>query len=121
MLEFVVFVATVIVSALLAALLVMSAAMKLRHQESFVAGYIRLGVPEDKLNYLALVLIAGAAGLLLGLTVAPIGVAAAVGVILYFVAAIGFHIRANDTKNVPMPAVFLVLGIIALVLRLATL
>lgn len=112
------FVAT---SILLATLLVFSAVRKLTHQERFVHGYIRVGVPEDKLDYLAIILLAGAAGLLLGLFWAPIGVAAAIGVILYFIVAIAFHIRADDAEHLTTPLVIAAIAAAALVLRLATL
>ncbi|MQA07225.1 MAG: DoxX family protein [Pseudonocardiaceae bacterium] len=114
------FVATVIVSALLAALLVFSAGLKFSHREQIVQGYARVGVPEGRLNYLAVVLLAGAAGLIVGLVWTPIGIAAAIGVICYFIGAVGFHIRAHDTKNLPTPVVFAVLATAALVLRIAT-
>ncbi len=38
-------------------------------------------MPEDKLDYLAVILLAGAAGLVLGLVWAPLGVAAGIGVV----------------------------------------
>lgn len=115
------FIATIVVSVILAALLAMAASMKLRRNEELVQNYIRLGVPVDKLNYLAFVLLAGAAGLLLGLVWGTIGVAAAIGVVLYFLGAIGVHLRAKDTKGLGAPATYLVLGIVALTLRVATL
>jgi hypothetical protein len=111
----------VAISVLLAALLVYSAGSKLSHQERFVQGYIRVGVPEDKLDYLAVILLAGAAGLLLGLVWAPIGVAAAVGVTLYFLVAIAFHIRAHDGEHVPTPLAIAALAAAAAALRLGTL
>ena len=80
-----------------------------------------MGVPEDRLNYLAAILLAGAAGLILGLFWAPIGVAAAIGVIIYFSTAVAFHLRADDARNLPTPLTLLVLGIAALALQLATL
>jgi hypothetical protein len=111
--------ATAIVSALLATLMAYSAARKLSHRPRFIEGYLRVGVPEDKLNYLAAVLLAGAAGLILGLLWAPIGVAAAIGVVLYFSLAVVAHIRADDARNLPTPLTFLALGTAALVLQLA--
>lgn len=114
-------VATTIVSALLAALLAAAAVRTLTHEEGVVASYARAGVPEDKLNLLAAVLLAGAAGLLLGLLWAPIGVAAAMGVVCYFVAAITFHIRAGDARNLPTPLAFEAIAVVALALRLAML
>jgi hypothetical protein len=114
-------VAAAIVSVLLAALMTVAAIRKLSHRESVVQSYLRAGVPEDKLDYLALVLLGGAAGLLLGLLWRPIGVAAAVGVVCYFVVAVAFHIRADDTKNLPTPIALEAIAIGVLVLRLATL
>jgi DoxX-like family len=114
-------VASAIVSVLLAALLTFAAARKLSHRESVVQTYVRVGVPEDKLDYLAMILLAGAAGLLLGLLWAPIGVAAAIGVICYFIIAVAFHVRAHDEKNLPTPLVITLIAVAALALRLATL
>lgn len=116
-----VFTATVIVSVVLAGVLTLSAVRKLSHRAEVVSTYVRVGVPEDKLNHLAVILLAGAVGLLAGLAWAPVGVAAAIGLIVYFVAAVGFHIRARDIRNAPTPAVLAVIAVAALVLRLATL
>jgi hypothetical protein len=113
--------ATVVVSVLLAALLGFAAVRKLSHKPEVVEGYLRVGVPEDRLNQLAFILLAGAAGLILGLAWAPIGIAAAIGVIVYFLVAIGFHIRARDTSHLPTPVAIAIIAVAALVLRLATL
>jgi hypothetical protein len=67
------------------------------------------------------VLIAGAASLLAGLVWAPLGVAAAIGVVVYFVVAVSAHVRANDLRNVGTPLAILVLAGCVLLLRLATL
>lgn len=113
------FVATVIVASVLAAALTASAAMKLSHSPKVVEFYGSVGVPEDKLNYLAALLLAGAGGLVAGLFWPPIGVAAAACLILYFAGAIGFHLRARDLKGLPNPSLLLLAAIAALVLRLA--
>lgn len=105
-------------SVLLAALLSVAAIRKLTHTEEVVRSYRRAGVPEDKLSYLAVVLLAGAAGLIVGLFWTPIGVAAAAGLIAYFLIAIGFHVRANDLRRAGTPLAFAVLAAAALVLRL---
>lgn len=114
------FVTAAVVSTLLAALLAMAAIRKLSHRPAVVQSYLRVGVPEERLNQLAVILLAGAAGVLLGLWWAPLGVAAAAGVICYFIAAIGFHLRAGDTRHLPTPFAFAVLAVAALLLRLAT-
>ena len=113
------FVVTVIVSILLAAGLLGSAAAKLTKSPKVVEQLTGLSVPAGWLPLLALAEIAGAVGLVVGLKVAGLGVAAAIGVIAYFVGAVTTHVRAKD-KNLAAPAMFGVLAIVALVLRLAT-
>ena len=115
------FAAAAVVSVLLAALLAFAAVRKLGHRPEVVAGYARVGVPEDRLDQLAYILLAGAAGLLAGLAWAPLGVVAAAGVVAYFVLAVAAHLRADDTAHLLTPVVILALGVAALVLRLATL
>jgi hypothetical protein len=115
------FAATVVISALLAVLLAFSAARKLSHHPQVVQTYVRVGVPEDKLDYLAIILLAGAAGLILGLFWAPIGVAAAIGLVCYFLVAVAFHIRADDVEHLPTPVVIALIAAASLALRLATL
>ncbi len=114
------FVATAIVTVLLAFPMIYAAVRKLSHQEQVVASYRRAGVPESWLNYLAIVLIAGAGGLVAGLAWAPIGIAAAIGTIGYFLGAVAFHIRSGDARNLPTPIAMTVLAIAVLALRLAT-
>ena len=75
------------------ALLAASAVMKLTHRRSVVESYTRAGVPEDKFNALAVLLLVGATGLVAGIFVRPIGLAAGVGVVMYFLAAIIAHVR----------------------------
>ena len=114
------FIATVIVSALLAAALLFSARGKLTKDPTTVKMLTALGVREDQLWLLASVEIAGAAGLLIGLFWWPLGVAAAAGVVLYFVLAVGAHVRASDVKNAPPAVVLGLIAVAALVLRLAS-
>jgi uncharacterized membrane protein YphA (DoxX/SURF4 family) len=115
------YVATVIVSVLLAALLARSAVQKLSHQEQVVQSYRRAGVPEDRLDHLAVLLLAGAAGLLLGLLWALFGVVAAAALVCYFAVAAAFHIRAGDARRLPTPLAMAAIAATALALRLATL
>jgi hypothetical protein len=114
------FLATAVVSVLLAALLAFSAMRKLTHDAQVVASYVRVGVSEHRLNLLAAILLAGALGLIAGLAWAPLGVAAAIGVVCYFVIAIVFHVRADDVGRLPTPLTYAVLGVLALVLRVLT-
>ena len=61
-----------------------------------------------------------ALGLLVGIRVPLIGIAAAVGLVLFFVGAIITHLRARD-YSFGLAAVFLLLAVAALVLRVASL
>jgi hypothetical protein len=105
-----------VIPVLLAALLVFAAARKLSHRPEVVATYTRVGVPEDRLDLLAWLLIAGAAGLLAGLAWHPIGVAAGIGLVVYFLLAIAAHVRANDARNLLAPVVMELLAVASLVL-----
>jgi uncharacterized membrane protein YphA (DoxX/SURF4 family) len=116
-----VFIALVITTALLALIAVNSAVMKLRKNEQVVAiigGTV--GVPARFFPVLAALEIAGAIGIVAGLWLEPVGIAAAAGLTAYFIGAVGGHLRVRDTKNLTMPLPPLVLSIAVLVLRIVT-
>ncbi|GAA4447178.1 hypothetical protein GCM10023170_028250 [Phytohabitans houttuyneae] len=98
-------IATAAVTLPLTALLPVTALGKLGHRPDVVATYTRVGVPEDRLN-----LLAGAAGLVVGLFLTPVGIAAAAALVVYFALAIAAHLRARDAANTPMPALYLLLA-----------
>lgn len=82
-----------------------------------VANSAELGVPASWLPGLAALKGAGAAGLLLGLLGVPlIGIAAAAGLVLFYVGAVTFHVRARVFHNIAFPGSFLALAIASLVL-----
>jgi hypothetical protein len=110
------FLATAIVSALLAAVLLVSARGKLVHDPAQLKTMARVGFPEDKLWMLAGAETAGAAGLVIGLFWWPLGIAAAAGVVAYFIGATGSHLRVRDWQITP-PAALLGVAAAALVLR----
>ncbi|GAA4050278.1 DoxX family protein [Nonomuraea soli] len=112
--------ALVVVSVILAGLLVYSAARKLSHREDVVRTYARVEVAESRLNLLAALLLAGAAGLVGGLAWAPLGLAAAITLACYFLVAVLFHVRARDLRNLPTPLVHLALAITVVVLTWTT-
>ena len=103
-----------IVSILLAALLVYAAVRKLSHRPAVVATYTRVGVPEERLDQLAWILLAGAVGLIAGLFWPPIGVAAGAGLVVYFLLAIAAHLRAGDARNLPTPVAMELLAVASL-------
>ena len=115
------FIALVVVTVLLAVICLNSAVMKLRENEQVVAiigGTI--GVPARYFPVLAALEIAGVVGIVLGLWVVPLGVAAALGLVGYFVGAVAGHLRVRDTKNLAMPLPPLASSIAVLVLRSIT-
>ncbi len=114
------FTATVAVSVLLALALTGSAAGKLTRSPAVVTSLTGVGVPLDRFWVLAVLEIAGALGLVVGLWWAPLGIAAAIGIVLYFLGAVGAHVRAHDLGGVGPAAGLLVAAAAALVLRLAT-
>jgi hypothetical protein len=79
-----------------------------------------LGVAEGWLPLLGVLKAAGAAGLLLGLLwTRPLGIAAAIGLVLFFVGAIATHIRARVLYNLAFPGFYLALALGSLVLTAA--
>jgi uncharacterized membrane protein YphA (DoxX/SURF4 family) len=114
-----VFVATVIVSAQVALAAIGSGFGKLSKQPKLVENLTGLGVPLAWLPRLAAAEIAGGIGVLVGLKVAPLGIAAAIGLVAYFVGAVITHLRAKD-KNFAPPAALALLAAAALVLRIVT-
>jgi hypothetical protein len=115
------YIALVSLNVLLAAMCASSASMKLRNNEQAVAIIgATVGVPLRFFPVLAFLELAGAAGILIGLWLEPLGIAAAVGLVAYFVGALAGHLRVRDTKNLTMPLPPLVLAVAVLVLRLVT-
>jgi type III secretory pathway component EscS len=78
----------------------------------------RAGVPRSWMIPLGILKAAGALGLFLGIFVPPIGIAAGVGLVLFFVGAIITHLRGHYYAFTA-PIIFLTLAVAALVLRLA--
>jgi hypothetical protein len=56
-----------------------------------------------------------------GLWYAPLGIAAAIGLTLYFLGAVGAHVRKRDFKGLPTPLVILIFAVAALSLRAVSL
>lgn len=109
----------VVVSIVFAAVLTGSAAYKLSHRPAAVESYRKAGVPESWLNGLALLLLIAATGLVVGLWWPIAGIAAAIGLVLYFVLAVGFHIRADDSAHAVTPAVLTCVAAAVVALQLA--
>jgi hypothetical protein len=77
-----------------------------------LANSAELGVPEGWVLTLGVLKAAGAGGLLLGLFGVPvIGLAAAVGLVLFFLGALFVHVRAKVWHNIAAPAFFFVAAV----------
>jgi DoxX-like family len=113
-------VALAVVSILLAVVITFSATLKLTHRPAVVESYRKAGVPEAWLNGLAALLFAAAAGLIVGLWWPIAGIAAAAGLVAYFVLAVGFHIRSNDTAHVVTPAALVLIAAAVAALHVAS-
>jgi hypothetical protein len=96
-----------------------SATLDFVSYQKILIAMAKAGVSESWLTTLGILKAAGAIGLLVGVVVPPIGIAAAVGLILFFVAAIITHLRVRD-YSFGLAAVFLLLAVAALMLRLAS-
>lgn len=69
----------------------------LLHFQPILAGMAKADVPESWLTFpIGTLKTAGALGLAAGLVFRPIGVSAAIGLVLFFVCAIYTHIKAGD-------------------------
>jgi DoxX-like family len=116
------FIAYVVVAIVAALILTFSALLKLRSDPRVVASiHETLGIPMSWFTFLAGCELAGAVGLLVGIAVGPLGVAAAIGVVAYLVCAIGAHLRVGDVAGLSSPVVPLLVGVVALVTRLLSL
>jgi len=94
------FLAYTILAILRAAQIGYSSVAKLRHAPRVVKIIVEgANVPMQWLPWLAACEIAGAAGILIGIAWAPLGIIAALGLVLYFVGAIIAHLRAGDFRG----------------------
>jgi uncharacterized membrane protein YphA (DoxX/SURF4 family) len=107
-----VFIATIVLSVLLAAAVLGSGVAKLAGAEQSTEIRDRLGVSAGVWRGIGILEVAAAVGLAVGFAVPVLGIAAAVGVVLLLIGAIGAHARSHDLSSAA-PAVGLVLLTIA--------
>ena len=91
-----------------------AASLNFRGAESVKVVADRVRVPRGWMVPLGLILACGAAGLLAGLAVPLLGVAAGAGLVLYFILAVGAHLRVGDHR-IGGAVFFLLLSAAALV------
>ena len=113
--------AHIAISALLALLTAFSGLMKIRRDPKVVKViHDTVGVPMTYFPVLAACEFAGAAGLVIGIWYPSLGVAAAVGLVLYFVGAVASHLLVGDVKGIGPAMMMLVLSGAALTLGMMT-
>jgi uncharacterized membrane protein YphA (DoxX/SURF4 family) len=119
-LEHPVHIAAVILSLVLAAAMLGSGVMKLVGAAPMRANMASVHVTPSQMRVLGVLEVLATIGLLAGLWIPALGIAAAIGSIVYFVGAIVAHVRAHD-KGLQGAAALLVLSVATLVVLLLAL
>lgn len=82
-----------------------------------LANSAQVGVPRSWLPALGALKLAGAAGIVVGLLgLRELGIAAAAGLVLFFIGAVATHLRAHVLYNIAFPGAYLCLAGASLVL-----
>lgn len=111
---------TIILSALLMLAFLGAGVGKLRRAEPVTGTLEGLGVTPGLQQLVGALEVLGALGVLIGLWLQPLGILAAVGLVLMMLGAIIFHVRAHDTvKNSVGALVLLAFSGLVLSLQLA--
>ena len=114
------FIAYLVVTIATAAADIFSATLDFIRYKPILINMARVGVSQSWITMLGVLKAAGAIGLLIGICLPWVGIAAGIGLVLFFVGAIITHLRAQD-YSFGLAVVFLLLAIAALVLRLVSL
>jgi len=110
-------VAYLVVTVVAAGMAAFSAVGKLRHDPKIVhVVHEIVGVPLNYFPHLAACEIVGAVGLVVGIWLPRVGMAAGLGLVVYFVGAIVSHLRVGDWKGIGPAAFMLIISATALVL-----
>ena len=113
--------AYLVITILLAAMVAFSGLGKIRRDPRIVRVIHEIiGVPLRYFPLLAASEFAGALGVVLGIWWPPLGVAAGIGLVVYFVGAVASHLRVGDVKGIGPAAFMLVVAAAALVMRILT-
>lgn len=110
-------IARIVVTILGAVLVAFSAGSMFFHAKYVVEPLTAYGVPRSWWPWLITAKAAGAVGLLVGLVVPAIGVAAGIGLVLYFIGAEITVVRARWYGHIPVPLMYLAPVAGSLVLR----
>lgn len=105
------------VTILTAAANLYAASNEFRKVDFVLASMDRLGIPRSQLLTLGALKAAGAIGLLMGFAFPSVGIAAAAGLVLFFLGAVVWTTCVQWYSHLPFPSVWLLFAIAALVLR----
>ncbi|WP_329395308.1 DoxX family protein [Streptomyces melanogenes] len=108
-----------IVAVLTAAWVGFSGFSLLRRADFVTQPLVEYGVPRSWWTLLGLAKTAGAVGLLVGLAVPAIGIAAGIALVLYFLGAVVAVLRARSYKTVVFPVLYLAPVVATLILGYA--
>ncbi|NUR00657.1 MAG: DoxX family protein [Streptomyces sp.] len=115
--------ALLVVTLLTAAVNVGIAAADLAGARVVLANSAEVGVPRSWLPRLAALKLAGAAGLLLSLfdtALRPLGAAAACGLVLLYLGAMAYHLRARVLYNLAFPGFYFATAVASLALTVSS-
>lgn len=112
--------AVIVVSIVVAAVFVGAGVAKITEQQRMVDSADHFELSHRAHRMIGALEIAGAVGLLLGLLWSPIGIIAAIGLLVLMIGALCFHVRAKDSVQEVTPAIVVTSGTFAaLVLQIA--
>jgi uncharacterized membrane protein YphA (DoxX/SURF4 family) len=94
-----VYIAAVILSVLLALVTLAAGAPKAQFKGDVVDGLVAKGLSSALVRFIGLVEVAAAAGLVAGIWWQPLGIAAAVGMAVLLLVAIGYHVKWGDYRD----------------------
>lgn len=109
----------IVVTTLAAAANIFSATLDFIRYKPILINMANVGVSESWITTLGVLKAAGALGLLIGIGVPAVGIAAAAGLVLFFIGAIIIHLRGHD-YSFGLAIVFLLLAIATLRMRLVS-
>lgn len=110
-------IAATVLSVVLAVGFLGAGAIKLTGNKTSLEMRDRVNVGAQLWRVIGALEVAGAVGLLVGLAVPALGIAAAVGLSLLLIGAVGAHLRANDARNAAPAAVLLLLAVALIVIQ----
>ncbi|WP_406230597.1 DoxX family protein [Nocardia sp. NBC_01009] len=103
-------IAYIVVTVLAAVAAAVAAAIDVVRPQWLLDNMQNYGIPGQVLGLLGVIKAIGALGLLVGLAIPPIGLAAAIGLVLYFLGAVVTIVRARWYSDIAYPLPWLLLA-----------